>query len=191
VSLGLGSPASGGLPMCSSPTPVQARWRGSPSRADYASFMIAVGGDRARGLEYRPQVLWPAAAVAEETGRAFRWYVAKRPTDGGFADDFPEPPDDGLRLDIGCIPGCKHDTLLCCDRRHGDCGCVIEHFDGHPWCNWSGSSSAVVRSFAEWLARPADADPGTSVGTGVTVDRVDAPETSVGDAARTVFGRLA
>ena len=130
---------------------------------DYAAFMAGVGGGWEWNPEHRPQTLLPAAAVTDETVAEFRRFVTERPTEEWFTRDFNEPPDDGLWLSIGSIPGCKHATLLCCDRRHGDYGCVIDHFDGHPWLNGAGSYDVVGRSFAEWLTgQAADAVPQTS-----------------------------
>jgi hypothetical protein len=134
--------------------------------ADYAGFMVAVGGGWAWGSEYTPQTLWPAASVVEETAGAFREYVTERPMGGWFADEFPDPPDDGLWLGIGWYSD-KHATLLCCDRRHPEYGCVIDHHDGHPWLNGTGSGSVEARSFAAWLLRQAQvAEPGAAADGG-------------------------
>lgn len=129
--------------------------------ADYARFMTRVGGGWAWGSEYTPQSLWTADTVVAETADEFRKHVVERPTDARFVKNFPEPPDDGLWLGIGWFSD-KHATLLCCDRRHADFGCVIDDHDGHPWLNGAGPNHVTGRTFVDWLIGQAEAEAGTA-----------------------------
>ena len=65
--------------------------------------------------------------VVAEVAEAFRRYVCERPQEEWFVEWFGgAPQDEGFWLSIGWLSG-KHATLLCCDRAHGDHGCVVDH----------------------------------------------------------------
>lgn len=127
---------------------------------DYARFMATVGGDWWWGDEEKSQTLFSAASVNTETAWDFELFVTDRHTK---PSDFDEPPDEGVWLTIGGIPGWKRTTLLCCDRQHDDYGCVVEHHDGHPWLNGARSYDVMNRTFSGWMAEQADAERRRSV----------------------------